>query len=237
MPSILLIVLFSIFVSCEKDTPDTLPLHHGKLKRKLIYEYIGDTIPRVISEYEYDLKERLVKIQDTYSTQLFKYNQNDELIRKYNYQVDGSGTTLSDTTWYKYLNGNLVYEETIPLQESNNTLTHQIKYEYENSKLYRKKEYIDHRFDEMTVYEYKNDLCSKEIHYPDSLVSGYYWFTDYVYDDNHHLAVSSLRNSYNWLLMAGYYFYDDDGNLVWEYGEQIAEVQAALGFYNRYEYY
>jgi len=88
----------------------------------------------------------------------------------------------------------------------------------------------------MTVYEYTNDLCSKETYYTDSIGSSYQYFKSYRYDHNE-LALSYLINADKWLFVAGYYFYDDNGNLILEYGEQIAEVQAYLGFCNRYEYY
>ena len=179
--SILLIVLFSVFISCEKETIDK-PSNQGLLKRKLEYRSIQDTIPRSISDYEYDWKRRLVKIQDLHSSQLFEYNQKDQLIRKFSYVIDESGSSLRDTTWYKYQNGKLVYEESIPLPPSDFTYTYQIKYEYENSKLVKKKEYQDHQFRGMIVYEYKNDLLITEINYIDSLRTDYYTRKDYAYD-------------------------------------------------------
>ena len=233
--SILLVVLFSVFISCKKETFENPT--KGLLKRKLTYRFIQDTIPRNISEYQYDLKRRLVKIQDNYSTQLFDYNPYDRLIRKYGYRVDGSGSTLRDTTYYKYQDGNLVYVETIPIKQDNYSYSHQTRYEYENLKLVKKKEYIDHQFSEMTVYEYTNNLCAREIYYNDSIGKGYYTYKNYVYDENNQLALSTIINKDEWLLQSAYYFYDDDGNLIWEYGEQIAEVQASFVFYNRYEYY
>ena len=132
-----LIVLLSVFISCKKDTPE-ISNHKGKLKRKLEFWSIKDTIPRNISGYQYDSKDRLVKIQANYSTELFEYNLDDQLIGKYDYQIDGNGSTLSDTTSYKYQNGNLVYEERVgvPLIDPSNSF--QTNYEYDHSKLVKK---------------------------------------------------------------------------------------------------
>jgi len=238
--SIILIVLLSVFISCEKDTPEVAN-HKGKIKRKLEYMSTRDTIPRNISDYEYDSKDRLVKIMSYRGSELFEYNQNDELIRKCNYQIDGNSSTLSDTTTYKYQNGNLVYEERIGVPLTGHSNSFQTNYEYDNSKLIKKKEYRNHTIEIMTLYEYSGSLCTRENHYFDTIGSNLIHYRNNLYD-NGILSVSELivvqGGVYDGLpIQVIYYLYDEKGNLIIESAEQAEYISASLSYLKRYEYY
>lgn len=235
---ILLIGLFSVLISCEKETHENL--YKGLLKRKLVYWSVQDTSPKSISDYEYDSKLRLRKIQDNLYTELFEYNQNDELIRKFTYQTDGGGTTLYDTTFYKYQEGKLVYEESIHLPPSSYSSSLQTKYEYENSKLIRKTKYRNHVFEGLTVYEYSGDLCSKELNFRDSTAVQIESYRGFGYDKSK-LLMSTLvgfaSGDQKYMLQTVYYIYDDSGNLIIEYAIQDMEISAWISYCYRYEYY
>jgi len=236
---ILLIVLFSVLISCEKETPQ-LPLHHGMLKRKLYYSTIKDTIPRNIFDYEYDSKNRLIKIQANNSTELFEYNEDNQLFRKYGYRIDESGSSLSDSICYKYQNGNLISEELNYVTAIHSTSS-QIIYEYENSKLIRKKEYSDHVFWRMTSYEYSGSLCIRENQYNDSIGSQMSHYRTNIYD-NGKLSISSFISVQGGIfneqpILVIYYLYDENGNLIIESAEQSMEISAWLSYFYRYEYY
>lgn len=240
--SILLIVLFLLFISCQKDTPDTTTAHHGKLKRVLYYWTNRDTVPNYISDYEYDSKNRLVKIQNQGYTQLLKYNQAEQLIGKYGYTINGDGSTLSDSISYTYQNGNLVNEEwnfEQPINYSKSSI--QTRYEYENSKLIRKKEYRDHQFWRLTLYEYSGSLCTHENQYNDSIGTEMFQYRTHLYD-NGKLSISKLIIAPSGIfderaIQVIYYLYDENGNLIMESAEQSNEIQAWISYFNRYEYY
>jgi len=237
--SFLSVIIFLVFLSCQKDTFET-PNHSGKLKRKLSFRSVQDTVPYSISEYQYDSKGRIQMIQDKLNTELFEYNKNNDLIRKFTYQTDIPGTTLSDTTYYKYQNGKLVFDESIQLPVSEYSSSIQSRYEYENSKLIRKKIYRDHHFERMTDYEYLGELCSKELYYNDSTGVRINSFRDFAYDNNK-LSMSTLigfaAGNRKYVLQVVYYIYDDSGNLVLEYAEQNMEISAWISYSSRYEYY
>lgn len=234
---ILLIALFSVVLSCEKETHENP--YKGLLKRKFFYRSIQDSIPVSISDYEYDSKLRIKKVQDNLYTELFEYNQNDELIRKYTYQTDGGGTDLYDTTFYKYQEGKLVYEESIHLPPSSSLSSIQTIYEYENSKLIRKKNYRDHVFEGLTLYEYSGDLCFKELNFRDSTAVQIGSYRSYAYE-NRKLLMSTLvgfaARGQKYILQTVYYIYDDSGNLILEYATQNMEISAWISYCYRYEY-
>jgi hypothetical protein len=230
-----------LLLSCNKDNAEFSNPDHGKLKRKLYYRWTNDTVPYRISEYQYDSKGRIAKIQDNLSTEeLFEYNKNDELIRKFTYQTDASGTSLQDTTCYKYENGKLIYEESTQLPVSEYSSSVQIKYEYANSKLIWEKQYQNHIFSSMTEYEYSGDLCSKELYYVDSTRVQLYSYRSFVYDKNK-LSMTTLigyaAGNQKYFLQSVYYIYDDSGNLIIEDAEQNMEISGWISYMYKYEYY
>jgi hypothetical protein len=236
---ILLIALFSVLISCEKETHENP--YKGLLKRKLHYRSNQDSIPMSISDYEYDSKLRLKKVQTNLHTELFEYNQNDKLIRKFTYQIIENVSTLTDSTIYQYQNGNLIFEESIQVPVADNSSSAQTRYEYENSKLVRKKYYQDHHFWGMTSCEYSNNLLTKEIHFTDSIGTKIQSYVKYLYDENK-LSMAALVEysggvNQGLTLLAVYYIYDEDGNLVIENAEQSEETSAWLTYCYRYEYY
>jgi hypothetical protein len=208
----------------------------------LHYWTIRDTVPKYISDYEYDSKDRLVKIQDQGYTQLLKYNLAEQLISKYGYTINGAGSTLSDSVSYTYQNGNLVDEEwnfEQPIHYSKSSI--QTRYEYENSNLIRKKEYRDHQFWRLTLYEYSGSLCTRENQYNDSIGVDMFQYRTNQYD-NGKLSISSLIDFMggfynNMPIQVTYYLYDENGNLIMESAEQSYEIQAWISYFNRYEYY
>lgn len=234
---ILLIALFSVVISCEKETHENP--YKGLLKRKSFYRSNQDSTPVSISDYEYDSKLRLKTIQDNSHREIFEYNENNELIRKSGYKIDNNGSTLSDTTHYEYQKGDLVFEETCYLTNGNID-TYQFQYEYENSKLIRKQEYHNHDFWRMTEYEYLNDLCIKEMNFSDSIGTWLNYYKKHMYD-NQKLSMSAMITIQGvgypgTTLQVIYYFYDDSGKLVFENAEQREDV-GGLEYCYRYEYY
>ena len=236
---ILLIALFSGLISCNKDSFENP--YKGLLKRKLFYRSNQDSTPVSISDYKYDSKLRLKTIQDNFTTESFEYNQNDEQIRKLTYQVNENVSTLTDSTIYQYQDGNLIFEESIQLPDTGNSFSAQIRYEYENSKLVRKKNYWNHQFLALTTYEYSNNLLMKEIHFTDSIGTRPQSYRKYIYDENK-LSMSALVEfsggvNQGLTLLAVYYIYDEDVNLVIENAEQSEEISAWITYCYRYEYY
>ncbi|GEM_PF-3146470 len=230
---ILLIALFSVVISCKKEVPENP--YKGLLKRKLFYRSNQDSTPVSISDYYYDSEKRLKKIQDNFATELFEYNQNNELIRKLTYQNDANETSLIDTTIYRYQSGNLVYEE------YSSSLQIRYEYEYENSKLIKKKNYRNNNFEGMTSYEYSNNLLAKEIYFTDSIGTRPQSYRKYIYDENK-LSMSALVQygggvNQGSTLQIVYYIYDEGGNLVIENAEQSEEISAWITYCYRYEYY
>jgi len=227
----LIIMVLPLLFSCEKDSE--LSPSQPRIKRKIYYFSAEDTIPRRIFEYEYDSKNRIIKIQDNLYAELFEYDKNNQLIKKYNYQLDGKNCSLSDTTFYSYKDGKIVSEEKVYLPDQ-----YRIKYvyEYENDKLIKKKEYRNQICDGMTLYEYESDLCSKETYYTDSLATRTHSHRRFIYDGSK-LSMSAMIGYRGETLQVVYYLYDENGNLIIEDGQQIAEVAAVLCFYFKYEYF
>jgi hypothetical protein len=238
--SIISAIVFLLLFSCGKETFDN-QYRKGMLKRKLSYRWAQDTVPYLISEYEYDSRLRLKKIKSDHNVELFEYNQDNQLVRKSDYSIDADGLTLNDTTRYRYEDGKLVFEETNNLPPMFYNYTFQTNYEYENSKLIRKTKYRDHTFFEsLTRYEYSGDLCTNEMYYNDSIGESINSIRSYIYETNV-LSMSTLigyasGNRKNWL-QSVYYIYDDTGNLIIEYAEQSMETSAWIRYCYRYEYY
>ncbi|HAH24318.1 MAG TPA: hypothetical protein DCL77_11290 [Prolixibacteraceae bacterium] len=225
-------------MSCQKDAPETPP-HHGMLKRVLHYQSSKDTFPASISEYEYDSKDKLVRIQEKDAFELFKYNQQGQLSLKSVYQINGDGSTLSDSTSYSYQNGNLIFEELIYLPPTNSSIeSYQTKYEYEDSKLTRKKEYMDHQFRRLTKYKYSGSLCIRENQYYDSIGSYMDAYKIHIYE-NDQLSMSNfiITQGGDTVVQVIYYLYDENGNLITESAEPAWETATWFSYINRYEYY
>jgi hypothetical protein len=237
--SILLAILFLLLLSCGKETFEN-QYKKGKFKRKLSYHSAQDTVPYLISEYEYDSRLRLKRIKSIRGEEIFEYNRDNELVKKSGYFLNANGLTLNDTTRYRYEDGKLVLEENCYLLPGL-IQTSQIRYEYENSKLIRKTRYRDHTFFESsTRYEYSGDLCTKEIHCNDTLGESINSIRSYIYEKNV-LSMSTLigyssGDRKNWL-QSVYYIYDNVGNLIIEYAEQSMETSAWIRYCYRYEYY
>ena len=76
----------------------------------------------MIYEYQYDNEMRLDRISyysgndpdESYQYELFEYNTNDEIETRlvYSYANDSIGWVLTDSTYYRYENGNLIHEVT-----------------------------------------------------------------------------------------------------------------------------
>ena len=65
MKTTIVLSLISIFslLSCKKDTSGQPEINfEAKIKKKLFYNYIEDTIPRRIHEYQYDNEMKLERI-------------------------------------------------------------------------------------------------------------------------------------------------------------------------------
>lgn len=235
--TVLLLVLVSlVFFSCEKEPVDDP--YEGRIKRVKHYGSIQDTIVRAIEEYQYDSKKRLKAIESEGGTVKFVYNGSNQLIGKY---YINENPDFNDTITYVYKDGKLVVE----LQNSNraNSAYFQILktvYEYENTKLVKRKNYRDNIFERMTVYEYKDDLVKKESLYYDSLGVDIVTISSHYYDEHKKLAFTTRMHSHSqgmaWL-QSIYYFYNEHGDLDLEYAEQSNDLSAWITFCRRYEYY
>lgn len=234
--AVLMLALISVmFFSCEKEPVEDS--YQGRIKRVKHYSSIQDTVVRNIEEYQYDSKNRLTAIESEGSTVKFEYNSNNQLVRKY-YLYENPD--YNDTITYVYKDEKLVVE----LQHSdppNNIYFHNMMtvYEYENVRLVKSKKYMNNIFQQLIVYEYKDDLVKKASFYSDSLGLYLHTVRSHYYDENNKLSfiTSMYANSRGmaWL-QSIYYFYNEHGDLDLEYSEQSDQISAGITYCLRYEY-
>lgn len=163
--SLLVALVFLVFFSCEKDSVEDT--YQGRIKRVKYYNSIQDTIVRAIEEYRYDSNNRLIAIESNGGSVKFEYNANNQLIRKC---YINDNPDFNDTITYIYKDGKLAVELQ-PSDRVNSTSFRMQKtsYEYEKEKLVKMKRYRDAVFEQLSIYEYKDDLLKKESVYYDSL--------------------------------------------------------------------
>ncbi|HET6557493.1 MAG TPA: hypothetical protein VFG54_09280 [Prolixibacteraceae bacterium] len=236
--TVLLLVLVSlVFFSCKKE-PVEDP-YEGRIKRVKHYGSIQDTIVRAIEEYQYDSKKRLKAIESEGGTVKFEYNANNQLIGKYYIKENPD---FNDTITFVYKDGKLVVEQQNS-NRANSAYFQTIKtvYEYENAKLVKRKKYRDNIFEQLTVYEYKDDLVKKESVFNDSLGVDLETIRSHYYDEYKKLSFTTTMLDANWQGMVWiqsiYYFYNEHGDLDLEYAEQSNDLSAWITFCRRYEYY
>lgn len=230
----MLALVCSLFHSCEEEpyvsTPDS------RIKRVLYSFTTNDTVPLRTFEYTYDSKKRLTKIQDEWWTELFEYNSKDQLLHKILVNNDSRSEILADTTYYEYNDGLLVSEKRQRWNSPSESYINKSVYEYDQSRLIRKKNYDSGGFEDMVIYEYTGDLLTKEITYRDSTATDYQLIREYRYDKDK-LSLCTLINSDKWIIQVVYSLYDQIGRLDLEYSIQHEGISAGLTYCKRYEYY
>lgn len=223
MTALSLIFIFSL-LSCDEDTTSQPEKNsEAKIKRKLFYNYIEDTTPIRIYEYQYDNAMKLERIYhyrgncpDTaYGYELFEYTMNNEMVNKYTYHYasDSLGWLLYDSTHYSYENGKIILEETFYFTSSSDHIIS--KYEYENLNLIKTYKYLNQQLEDYTIYDYSGDLCVKESTFSDSLGLD---LKEYIlhYYENGILAKSEKYTGNNNKIQIITYTYNDAGNLIIE---------------------
>jgi len=245
-----LIFVFSL-LSCDEYTPSQPEENsEAKIKRKLFYDYIEDTIPLRILEYKYDNEMKLERIYHCPGScypescidralvyELFEYNKDNEMVNKYTYYYanDSLGWLLSDSTHYSYENGNIILEETFYFTIYSDHICY--KYKYENSHLIKKYKYYNQQLQNYTIYDYSGGLCVKETMFKDSLGINLYEYTIHHYENGILIKSEKFDNKNNKIQLITY-TYDDKGNLTIEESKQLdLSIVKQLFYVIRYEYY
>jgi len=246
MKLVLNVIMIFSMIACEDGKESQLNKHsEAKIKRKLIYGSIADTIPLAIHEYQYDNEMKLEKIwycsrnctDMPYKYELFKYSGN-EIVNKitYYYANDSLGWLLQDSTHYSYENGKIILEEKFYFVDRTLYYKDHIEYVYEDSKLKKKYVYSHKHFEHYIDYEYSGSFCIKETIFQDSLGTKMYSYTNHYYENDK--LVKSERFSNNGLIQVIIYTYDEKGNLIIEESKKVnPDVVAMLDYVYRYEYY
>lgn len=234
--SLLVALVFLVFFSCEKDSVEDT--YQGRIKRVKYYNSIQDTIVRAIEEYRYDSNNRLIAIESNGGSVKFEYNANNQLIRKC---YINDNPDFNDTITYIYKDGKLVVELQ-PSDRVNSTSFRMLKtsYEYEKEKLVKMKRYRDAVFEQLSIYEYKDDLLKKESVYYDSLGVDLIYTRSHYYDEHKKLSFTTCMMHSRWQgnawMQTIYYFYNQHGDLDLEYAEQSDYISAWIKYCRRYEY-
>jgi hypothetical protein len=242
---ILLLVCFSV-LSCSKETGNEPGIFTEiRIKRKLFYDNIEDTIPKKILEYQYNNQKELEKIYHYLGNDLTKYNICELFVYNidskpfnkltYHYANDSLGWVLTDSTEYRYQDKKLIYEITYYLGTSDDTIAY--KYLYEKSNIIEKRKYYNQEFENLTKYEYSEDLCTKEFIFTDSIGLNQIEYTIHSYS-NRILSKSEkfLNNNSNIQIIT--YTYNNEGYLIIEQSEQTDfTITKPLDYVIRYEYY
>ena len=93
LPYLMLLIICFSFLFCNKNDDPVSIIDESKVKRKLYFNTIEDSIPKIILNYQYDYKGRLERIN--YYTRrnpdfiayydVFKYNKDNELLTRLTY--------------------------------------------------------------------------------------------------------------------------------------------------------
>ena len=239
---LLSLIVFISYFSCSRD--DIVTPEKALLKIKYWYHSINDTIPIRTSEYQYDNRKRLEKINyykrntDTlFIYDLFEYTMNNELVNKYTYHYanDSLGWLLSDSTHYGYENVKLILEETY--YPPPNSYQVSFQYEYENSKIVKKYRYVSQQFLHCITYDYANEVCIKETRFTDYNLNVIGDYTIHYFDEELLLRSEKYTpQNQNFQIIA--YTYNDAGNLIIEESKGTEfPVAKPMDYVIRYEYY
>ena len=241
------ILSFSI-MSCIKTSTDSIAKPEIKtqtrIKRKLLFDYIKDTIPRMIFKYQYDNEMKLEKIDHYFGSnpdrsivyESFEYSTDKLIVRKltYDYVDTVTGWKIADSTSYTYKEKILISEKTyFPL--SSDYIYY--KYEYKNSQLIKTTKFNNQVFEYYISYEYFNNNCIKERMFTDSLGKDLYDFTNHQYENNM-LIKSEIYLSNNYKIQEIFYTYDEVEKLIIEESKKVdLTIVKPLNYVARYEYY
>lgn len=213
-----LIILTFLYHSCKEET--IYEPGRTRLKQKLEFDYKTSEIPKTTWEYHYDRFHRLEKVtQNDWFEEKYFYDEDNTLENKktYYYANDSLGWLLNDSTVYRYSNGNLTEE----LKYSQFYFYRNV-YEYDDSNLKTKINYIDGNISQITRYEFSNGLCLKEIinngNIDVQLITHQYseqkLIKSEMYQINPHFSTNKLLQQIN-------YTYDENGDLKLEESIQI----------------
>jgi hypothetical protein len=233
------------FLSCtkEKENP-TETFSDYKLKRKLFYENLNDSIPKKILDFQYNndnILENIYHFSGDNSSEYYKYEsfayKDKKLSNKYTYNYDSEFLVwrIYDSTKYSYQDDKLFFEEIFYFTSSFDTILY--KYFYSNTNIIEKRKYYNQEFKSLTKYDYLGDLCVQESIFSDSLMNNRLEYIVHTYDKNARTKSEKFLNN-NSKIQIITYSYDNDGRLIIEQSEQTDyTVTIQLVYLIKYEYY
>ncbi|MBN1791564.1 MAG: hypothetical protein JW830_13770 [Bacteroidales bacterium] len=254
--SIGILVLF-VFC-CEKETDFSeceLLTGNAKLKRVLVYDSIGSTVPsKVLEQYEYDEFGRISRFSfpmavDTnidnrvYYYITYKYNSINQLIEKVRYHANiysPTGFVILAKYFYTYSHEGKLIKEYIEYPEIS-SFSYSIYY-YFMDKLIMVQNY-EMGTDELESYtRYDYDKCGRltkesEVHMVNTLQI---FFTEHKYQNGHNYRSDAYvreDDSDNTHLREMLKTYDDDNNLIINEIIELDEYSAQPSRVLKYEYY